>query len=83
MFLFAHGFVVVSSSWGIQKNDINFYLLCDSNLSGLNLDGEISPAIGDLKGLVSMYCSISFSLAFTYADVSIMHNMDGIFLGLC
>lgn len=25
------------------------------NLSGLNLDGEISPAIGDLKSLISVY----------------------------
>ena len=30
---------------------------CFSNLSGLNLDGEISPAIGNLKDLTSMYCS--------------------------
>jgi hypothetical protein len=26
-----------------------------SNLSGLNLQGEISPAVGSLKSLVSMY----------------------------
>lgn len=26
-----------------------------SNLSGLNLEGEISPAVGALKSLVSMY----------------------------
>jgi hypothetical protein len=26
-----------------------------SNLSGLNLEGEISPAVGSLKSLVSMY----------------------------
>lgn len=29
-------------------------LCCSSNLSGLNLDGEISPSIGNLKDLVSM-----------------------------
>ena len=33
-----------------------------SNLSGLNLDGEISPAIGNLKSLVSMYFLLSFRL---------------------
>lgn len=31
-----------------------------SNLSGLNLDGEISPAIGELKFLLTMYCSPSY-----------------------
>ncbi|KAJ8442808.1 hypothetical protein Cgig2_016274 [Carnegiea gigantea] len=33
------------------------------NLSGLNLDGEISPAIGDLKNLLSMYGNLQFSLS--------------------
>jgi hypothetical protein len=33
-----------------------FSMIC-SNLSGLNLDGEISPAIGDLKSLSTLYCS--------------------------
>lgn len=40
-----------------------FILLLCSNLSGLNLDGEISPAIGNLKGLQSMYSS---SLPYNY-----------------
>jgi hypothetical protein len=33
------------------------------NLSGLNLEGEISPAVGSLKSLVSMY-GCAFLLAF-------------------
>jgi hypothetical protein len=33
-----------------------FSMIC-SNLSGLNLDGEISPAIGDLKSLLTLYSS--------------------------
>lgn len=32
---------------------LSLYML-SSNLSDLNLDGEISPAIGDLKSLLSM-----------------------------
>lgn len=34
-----------------------FCICVCSNLSGLNLDGEISPAIGNLKRLQSMYSS--------------------------
>jgi len=42
---------------------------CYSNLSGLNLEGEISPAIGNLKDLTSMYCS---SLPFFYFVVILL-----------
>lgn len=39
-------------------------MIC-SNLSGLNLDGEISPAVGELKFLLTMYCS-SFIFLFRH-----------------
>lgn len=45
--------------------NFNFYfssLVVCSNLSGLNLDGEISPAVGDLKDLQSMYCAPSLCI---------------------
>lgn len=44
-------------SW--MLNVVSFYC---RNLSGLNLDGEISPAIGDLKDLLSMYCTLSLCI---------------------
>lgn len=44
-------------------------LFCYSNLSGLNLEGEMSPAIGNLKDLTSVYCS---SLPFFYFVVMLL-----------
>lgn len=40
----------------VEKVVICFVCVCMfcSNFSDLNLDGEISPAIGDLKSLLSM-----------------------------
>ncbi|KAL0372220.1 UNVERIFIED_CONTAM: LRR receptor-like serine/threonine-protein kinase ERECTA [Sesamum calycinum] len=39
---------------GITCDNVTFNGCTVSNLSGLNLDGEISPAFGQLKGLVSI-----------------------------
>ncbi|XP_051137140.1 LRR receptor-like serine/threonine-protein kinase ERECTA [Andrographis paniculata] len=41
-------------SWRGVKCDNATFNVAALNLSGLNLDGEISPAIGQLKGLVSI-----------------------------
>ncbi|CAH9076771.1 unnamed protein product [Cuscuta europaea] len=41
-------------SWrGVSCDNVTFSVLA-LNLSGLNLDGELSPAIGQLKGLLSL-----------------------------
>ncbi|KAI4377512.1 hypothetical protein MLD38_015122 [Melastoma candidum] len=41
-------------SWrGVSCDNVTFNVVA-LNLSGLNLDGEISPAVGDLKGLLSI-----------------------------
>ncbi|KAJ0090741.1 hypothetical protein Patl1_13763 [Pistacia atlantica] len=46
---------------GVTCDNVTFNVIA-LNLSGLNLDGEISPAIGDLKDLLSMYCTQSLDL---------------------
>ena len=50
------------------------------NLSGLNLDGEISPAIGDLKNLLSMYGIFNFRFlslaAVLFSSVLLAHVLE-------
>ncbi|MQL96794.1 hypothetical protein Taro_029469 [Colocasia esculenta] len=57
------------TGWGVEEEDHCSWrgVICDNvtfavvslNLSNLNLGGEISPAIGDLKSLQCMYASTS------------------------
>lgn len=66
-------------SWrGITCDNVTFGVVA-FNLSGLNLDGEISPAIGDLKGLISIDLSgnrLSGQIPDEIGDCSSLQTLD-------
>ncbi|KAJ6847360.1 LRR receptor-like serine/threonine-protein kinase ERECTA [Iris pallida] len=66
-------------SWrGITCDNVTFGVVA-LNLSGLSLDGEISPAIGDLKGLISIDLSgnhLSGQIPDEIGDCSSLATLD-------
>nr|AYF57891.1 erecta [Vitis vinifera] len=63
---------------GVSCDNVTFNVIA-LNLSGLNLDGEISPAIGDLKGLLSIDLRgnrLSGQIPDEIGDCSSMSSLD-------
>ncbi|CAO2816623.1 unnamed protein product [Amaranthus hypochondriacus] len=63
---------------GITCDNVTFNIVA-LNLSGLNLDGEISPAIGDLKSLISVDLSrnqFSRQIPDEIGDCSLLKSLD-------
>ena len=80
-------FLMVNVSWFVKVWFLCSLLSADvclfgfwhcSNLSGFNLDGEISPAIGNLKDLLTVYCS--FSLSSLWNPINVLYFILPLFL---
>lgn len=70
---------------GVTCDNVTFNVIA-LNLSGLNLDGEISPAIGDLKSLISIDLRgnlLSGQIPDEIGDCSSLQSLDLSFNELC